>query len=96
MSPVPSVNLPDESLEDLSEGGLIRTCHLCGKAQCGQRRGRVRCAYCKRVFCLQHYIKSSRFEQKQMIQSLNVLAVWAFVAVLQIAETASSCSLQSV
>lgn len=44
-------------IEDLSEGGLIRTCHLCGKAQCGQRRGRVRCAYCKRVFCLQQLYK---------------------------------------
>ena len=48
---------PEEENEEQEEGGLIRTCHLCGKAQCGQRRGRVRCAYCKRVFCLQQLFK---------------------------------------
>ena len=48
---------PEEENEEQEEGGLIRTCHLCGKAQCGQRRGRVRCAYCKRVFCLQQLYK---------------------------------------
>lgn len=57
MPPASSVNLPDENPEEPPEGGLIRTCHLCGKAQCGQRRGRVRCAYCKRVFCLQQLYK---------------------------------------
>ena len=31
----------------------IQTCHLCGKVQCGQRLGRVKCAYCSRIFCLQ-------------------------------------------
>ena len=48
---------PEEENAEQEEGGLIRTCHLCGKAQCGQRRGRVRCAYCKRVFCLQQLWK---------------------------------------
>ncbi|CBK19881.2 uncharacterized protein [Blastocystis hominis] len=48
---------PEEENEEQEDGGLIRTCHLCGKAQCGQRRGRVRCAYCKRVFCLQQLYK---------------------------------------
>ena len=47
----------EEENEEQEEGGLIRTCHLCGKAQCGQRKGRVRCAYCKRVFCLQQLYK---------------------------------------
>lgn len=47
----------EETEEEIGEGGLIKTCHLCGKAQCGQRRGRVRCAYCKRVFCLQQLYK---------------------------------------
>lgn len=31
----------------------IQTCHLCGKVQCGQRLGRVKCRYCSRIFCLQ-------------------------------------------
>ena len=31
----------------------IQTCHLCGKVQCGQRLGRVKCAFCSRIFCLQ-------------------------------------------
>ena len=31
----------------------IQTCHLCGKVQCGQRLGRVKCFYCSRIFCLQ-------------------------------------------
>ena len=30
-----------------------QTCHLCGKVQCGQRLGRVKCCRCKRIFCLQ-------------------------------------------
>ena len=30
-----------------------QTCHLCGKVQCGQRLGRVKCYKCKRIFCLQ-------------------------------------------
>lgn len=31
----------------------IQTCHLCGKVQCGQRLGRVKCCLCSRIFCLQ-------------------------------------------
>lgn len=54
---LPSTPEREEIEEELGEGGLIKTCHLCGKAQCGQRRGRVRCAYCKRVFCLQQLYK---------------------------------------
>lgn len=30
-----------------------QTCHLCGKVQCGQRLGRVKCCLCNRIFCLQ-------------------------------------------
>ncbi len=52
----------DEESEDGNNNGLIRTCHLCGKAQCGQRRGRVRCAYCKRVFCLQQLYKKFKIK----------------------------------
>lgn len=52
----------DVESEDGNSGGLIRTCHLCGKAQCGQRRGRVRCAYCKRVFCLQQLYKKFKIK----------------------------------
>ena len=37
--------------EESKEGS--QTCHLCGKVQCGQRLGRVKCCYCNRVFCLQ-------------------------------------------
>ena len=37
--------------EDLKEGN--HTCHLCGKIQCGQRLGRVKCCKCARIFCLQ-------------------------------------------
>ena len=41
---------------------LVRTCHLCGKATCGQRKGRVRCAYCKRIFCLQQLFKKFKIK----------------------------------
>ena len=37
--------------EDSSESDKIdglKTCHLCGKAKCGQRRGRVNCCKCGR------------------------------------------------
>ena len=51
-----------EEMEEKAEGGLIRTCHLCGKSQCGQRRGRVRCAYCRRVFCLQQLYKKFKIQ----------------------------------
>lgn len=46
----------------MEESGLTRTCHLCGKAQCGQRKGRVRCAYCKRIFCLQQLYKKFKIK----------------------------------
>ena len=59
----------DEDVEEPEEGGLIRKCHLCGKAQCGQRRGRVRCAYCKRVFCLQQLFK--KFKIKAAVGDTN-------------------------
>lgn len=39
-------------MHDSSHPG-IQTCHLCGKVQCGQRLGRVKCCYCSRIFCLQ-------------------------------------------
>ena len=41
-----------KSMHDSSHPG-IQTCHLCGKVQCGQRLGRVKCCYCSRIFCLQ-------------------------------------------
>ena len=34
-----------------------KTCHLCGKAKCGQRKGRVKCCQCFRIFCLQQLQK---------------------------------------
>ena len=37
--------------EETKEGS--QTCHLCGKVQCGQRLGRVKCCQCNRIFCLQ-------------------------------------------
>ena len=37
--------------DDGKEGS--QTCHLCGKVQCGQRLGRVKCCRCGRIFCLQ-------------------------------------------
>ena len=37
--------------DDPKEGS--QTCHLCGKVQCGQRLGRVKCCQCNRIFCLQ-------------------------------------------
>ena len=46
----------------MEDSGLTRTCHLCGKAQCGQRKGRVRCAYCKRIFCLQQLYKKFKIK----------------------------------
>ena len=52
----------DEEGEERDGNGLIRTCHLCGKAQCGQRKGRVRCAFCKRVFCLQQLYKKFKIK----------------------------------
>ena len=51
-----------EEMEEKADGGLIRTCHLCGKSQCGQRRGRVRCAFCKRIFCLQQLYKKFKIQ----------------------------------
>lgn len=41
-----------KSMHESSHPG-IQTCHLCGKVQCGQRLGRVKCCYCSRIFCLQ-------------------------------------------
>ena len=46
--------------EDSSESDKIdglKTCHLCGKAKCGQRKGRVNCCKCGRVFCIQQLEK---------------------------------------
>lgn len=59
----------DETLDESEESGLTRTCHLCGKAQCGQRKGRVRCAYCKRIFCLQQLYK--KFKIKASVDDKN-------------------------
>ena len=41
-----------------------KTCHLCGKAKCGQRKGRVKCCQCFRIFCLQQLQK--KFNIKAM------------------------------
>lgn len=59
----------EESLEEAEDASLVRTCHLCGKAQCGQRKGRVRCAYCKRIFCLQQLYK--KFKIKASVDDKN-------------------------
>lgn len=59
----------DEPLEETEDASLVRTCHLCGKAQCGQRKGRVRCAYCKRIFCLQQLYK--KFKIKANVEDKN-------------------------
>lgn len=48
---------------------MVKTCHLCGKAQCGQRKGRVRCAYCKRIFCLQQLYK--KFKIKASVEDTD-------------------------
>lgn len=56
-------------LEETEDASLVRTCHLCGKAQCGQRKGRVRCAYCKRIFCLQQLYK--KFKIKANVEDKN-------------------------
>lgn len=45
----------DGSETDKIDG--LKTCHLCGKAKCGQRRGRVNCCKCGRVFCVQQLEK---------------------------------------
>ena len=59
----------EENMDDIEESGLTRTCHLCGKAQCGQRKGRVRCAYCKRIFCLQQLYK--KFKIKASVEDTD-------------------------
>ena len=51
-----------DPLEAGEDASLVRTCHLCGKATCGQRKGRVRCAYCKRIFCLQQLFKKFKIK----------------------------------
>ena len=67
MAPSPPGGFPSrethgENTDDMEDSGLTRTCHLCGKAQCGQRKGRVRCAYCKRIFCLQQLYKKFKIK----------------------------------
>ena len=59
----------DEQTEENEDSSLVKTCHLCGKAQCGQRKGRVRCAYCKRIFCLQQLNK--KFKIKANVEDKN-------------------------
>ena len=59
----------EEPMEEAEDASLVRTCHLCGKAQCGQRKGRVRCAYCKRIFCLQQLYK--KFKIKASVDDKN-------------------------
>ena len=56
-------------MEEMEESGLTRTCHLCGKAQCGQRKGRVRCVQCKRIFCLQQLYK--KFKIKASVEDTD-------------------------
>ena len=59
----------EELLEETEDASLVKTCHLCGKSQCGQRKGRVRCAYCKRIFCLQQLYK--KFKIKASVDDKN-------------------------
>ena len=59
----------EELLEETEDASLVKTCHLCGKAQCGQRKGRVRCACCKRIFCLQQLYK--KFKIKASVDDKN-------------------------
>ena len=59
----------EELLEETEDASLVKTCHLCGKAQCGQRKGRVRCAYCTRIFCLQQLYK--KFKIKASVDYKN-------------------------
>lgn len=51
-----------EEGDDPEKNGEIKTCHLCGKASCGQRKGRVRCSQCKRVFCIQQLFKKFKIK----------------------------------
>ncbi|KAK8820543.1 hypothetical protein WA577_006603 [Blastocystis sp. JDR] len=59
----------DEPVDEAEDASLVKTCHLCGKAQCGQRKGRVRCAYCKRIFCLQQLYK--KFKIKASVEDTD-------------------------
>ncbi|KAK8789954.1 hypothetical protein WA158_006734 [Blastocystis sp. Blastoise] len=51
--------LSNERFHDVSSMQLkedstaLPTCHLCGKAVCGQRMGRIQCVNCSKIFCLQ-------------------------------------------
>ena len=58
-----------EGVEETEDASLVRTFHLCGKATCGQRKGRVRCAYCKRIFCLQQLYK--KFKIKASVEDTD-------------------------
>lgn len=58
-----------DPMEEAEDASLVRTCHLCGKATCGQRKGRVRCAYCKRIFCLQQLFK--KFKIKASVEDTD-------------------------
>ena len=48
-----------------------QTCHLCGKVQCGQRLGRVKCYKCKRIFCLQQL--SRKFNIQAQVNDPNFI-----------------------
>ena len=48
-----------------------QTCHLCGKVQCGQRLGRVKCCRCKRIFCLQQL--SRKFNIQAQVNDPNFI-----------------------
>lgn len=68
MSTIPIIHYIPIKEDDLDhdlldkEDNDIKTCHLCGKATCGKRKGRVRCAKCKRIFCIQQLVK--KFKMK--------------------------------
>ena len=61
---IPYMPMQEELDNDMleKEDNDIKTCHLCGKASCGKRKGRVRCAKCKRIFCIQQLVKKFRMK----------------------------------
>lgn len=78
--------------DDPKEGS--QTCHLCGKVQCGQRLGRVKCCQCNRIFCLQQLSRKFHIIATANDPAFQVSALYRHLLLcLQLPKATSTCPL---